>query len=112
MARMGRRLPRSLLWIWGAGLSGFRRSTWPALMTQKRQIRRPSTREPETPPLPSWLGSFVGFSDMRVQRQPLEKKQQPGAGGDIVAQAEASVGGRRAGGRAMGWGASLKQEVI
>ena len=44
---------------------------------RKLQIRRPSIREPETAPLPSWFGFWVGHSDMRVKRQSLEKKQQP-----------------------------------
>ena len=58
-------------------LSGFARNVAAPSPRPKLQIRRPSTREPETPPLPSWLGSWVGLSDMRVKRQPLEKKQQP-----------------------------------
>ena len=37
-------------------LDGFRRNVAPAQLTSKLQVSRLSIREPETPPLPSWLG--------------------------------------------------------
>ena len=57
----------------------------------KLQIRRPSTREPETPPLPSWLGSWVGFSEVSQASAARKETAAPGFG-DIVARAVGSVG--------------------
>ena len=38
---------------------GFRTQRGPADLTSKLQVSRLSIREPETPPLPSWFGSWV-----------------------------------------------------
>ena len=56
-------------------LSGFARNVAAPSPRPKLQIRRPSTREPETPPL---RRAWVGLSDMRVKRRCSKRNSSPG----------------------------------
>ena len=76
MARMSRRLPvaaRVGFGLWPSGFCHVAKEHANAKVASPPPVHQ-RARNASAPVV---LGSWVGFSDMRVKRQPLDKKQQP-----------------------------------